>query len=69
MGGRAGFDMNTSHILSQDLLPAITLVGYGAGEGGGRTRARGEVGLHLCSVAVTILLRVGSAPKLLGQKP
>ena len=53
-GGRAGSDMNTSHIFPQGVQAAITLVGCGAGDGGTRARFRHELGLLFCSVAVTL---------------
>ena len=59
-GGRAGFDMNTSHVFSQSGLAAITLVGGGAGVGWARARTRCEVGLPLCSVAIIAILGEGS---------
>ena len=46
-----------------------TLVGGGDGDGGARAWARRQVGLPLCSVAVTALSRVGSDPKLLEYNP
>ena len=54
-GGRAGFDMNTSHIFPQGVLAAITLVRSGAGEGGARAGSRCELGLLLYSVAISAL--------------
>ena len=46
----------------------VTLVGGGAGDRGARARSKCEVGLSLCSVAVTTLLGVESDPKLKEQK-
>ena len=68
-GGRAGFDVDPSHIFPQGLLAAITLVGGGARDGEARAGAQCEAGLPFCSVAVTALPGVGSEPKLLEQKP
>lgn len=45
-----------SPLFSQDVMVAIILVGSGAGHGGTRARASYELGLLLCSVAITILL-------------
>ena len=36
-GGRAGFDVNTSHACLQAVLAVITLVAGGSGEGGAET--------------------------------
>lgn len=48
LGERAEFYMNASYLFSKDLLAAITLIGYGAGERGrNRARAKCGVGLHL----------------------
>ena len=55
-------------IFPQGVLSAVTLVGGGAGDRGARARSKCEVGLSLCSVAVTTLLGVGSDPKLKQQK-
>ena len=57
-GGRARFDVHTSHVFPQGAVAAITLVGGGAG-------ARCDLGLLLCSVANTTLLGTGTGPKLL----
>ena len=65
-GGRAGFDVDASHVFPQGVLAAVTLVGDGAGGGGARDGAVCEAGRPLCSVVVTAL---GSAPKLLEWKP
>ena len=67
--GRDGFDVNTSDVFPQGVLPAVFLVVGGAGEGGARARARCEVGLTLSSVANVALSRVGLRLKLLEQKP
>ena len=53
--------------LPQGVRTAITLVGGGAGDRGARARSKCEVGLSLCSVAVTSLSGAGSDPKLLDQ--
>ena len=68
-GGRTGFDVSTSHTLPQGVLVAVTLVGGGARDGGARARAMCESGLPLCSVVITALLRAGSGPQVLEQKP
>ena len=67
-GGRAGFDMDASHVFLQGTLAAIHLVWDGAGERMTKTGARCEVGLTLWSVAVTALSCVGCDPKLLEKK-
>ena len=64
-GGRAGFDVNASHIFPEGVLAAIPLAGGRAGEGGARAGARCEPGLPLCSVATTVLSGVRSDCKLL----
>ena len=68
-GGRAGFDMDASHLFPQGVLAAITLLGGGAGDEGVRGGAWCEAGLSLCSVAITTLSGVGSGPKMLKRKP
>lgn len=65
-GRRAGFDMNTGHVFTRDLLAAITLVRVGVG--GPRAGARCEPGPPLCSVAFTTLLGAALGPKLLEQR-
>ena len=62
-GGRAGFDMDASHVFCQGVLAAIILVGGEVGDGCARAGVGYEVGLPLCSVAITALLGVGSDPK------
>ena len=57
--GRAGFDMNTSHIFPHGMLTSITLVEGVPGDEAARTSARCEAGLPLCSVSVIALLEVG----------
>ena len=44
-GGRAGFDVNTSHVFAQGVLVPITFVGGGAGDRGARARVRCGPGL------------------------
>ena len=46
-GGRARFDVNTSHVFPLDVLAAIILIGGGAGDGRAKARARCEPGLSL----------------------
>ena len=67
--GRAELEMDTVHVFPQGVLLAITLVGGGAGDEVSKARARCELGLSLCSLAVSALLWVGSGSKLLEQKP
>ena len=67
--GRAGSEVNTSHILPQSVLEAITLVEGGAGHGGAGARGRCKLGLLHSSVANTALSGMVSGPKLLEQKP
>ena len=50
-GGRAGFDVDVSHIFPQHALATIILVMDVAGDGGPRAGGGCEVGL-LCSVLV-----------------
>ena len=66
--GRAGFDMNTSHVFPQHVLEAITLAGVGTGDGGAGAGAGFVMGLPLCSVANTALLGMGFGPQLLEHK-
>ena len=54
---------------SHGVVAALTMVGCGIGHGGSRPRARCKHGLLLCSEAHTTLLRTGSSPKLLQEKP
>ena len=68
-GARTGFHVDTSHIFSQRVLATITLIGGVTGAGGARACARCEVGLPLCSVAVTTLSGVGSAPSCWSGSP
>ena len=62
-----GSDVSMSHVFSQNVLAAITLVRGWAGDGGTRARARCELGF-LFSVANTTLLGAGLGLKLLKQK-
>ena len=62
---KALFDMDTSHVFPQGLLDVITLIGLVVGVEGSKACARCEVGLLLCSVAITTLSGVWSAPQLL----
>ena len=68
-GGKAGSDVDASHIFPQGVLTALTLVGGGARDGRARAEARCKTGLPLCSVAITAPSRVRSNPKLLKQNP
>ena len=61
LGGRAGFDVDASHVFPQGVLAAITLVGCVAGIGVARACSGYEEGVPLCSVAVTALSRLGAA--------
>ena len=69
-GGRAGFDVDASHIFPQHGLATVILRMDMAGDGGPRAGGGCEVGL-LCSVLVPAQLGVGaeSDTKLLEQKP
>lgn len=66
--GRDGFVVDVSHVFLQGVLADIILVGSGVGDGGPRARQRYVEGLLFCSVAITTLLGVESAPKSLEQK-
>ena len=68
-GVRTGFHADTSHIFSQGVLATITLIRGVTGAVGARDCARCEVGLPLCSVAVTTLSGVGSAPSCWSESP
>ena len=46
-GGKAGFDVDASHIFPQGVLAAVTLVRGVAGDGGARACAGCEAGLPL----------------------
>ena len=67
LGGRAGFDVDSSYIFPQGVLAAITLEGVEL-KMEGLELALGEAGLPLCLVAITILSGVWSDPKLLEPK-
>ena len=67
-GGRAGFNMDASHVFSQGVLTGITLKGDGAGDRGTRAGAQCEAELSLRSLAITTLPWVQSYFKLLEQK-
>ena len=66
--GMAGFDVDTTHLFPQHVLAAFILGGVTI-DGGARVCYVFKAGLHLCSVALTALSWVGSAPKLLEWKP
>ena len=68
-GGRAGFDVYTSHVFPHGMLEAISLIGGGAVNGGATAGAAYEVGFFPLLSGHTTLLGVGSNPKLLEQKP
>lgn len=61
-GGRTGFDMDISHVFSQDLLAAITLVMSVAGDGVARAGSGCEMGLPLRLVSATALSGLWSYP-------
>ena len=44
-GGKAGLDVDASHVFPQGVLPAVTFVGDGAGDGGARACTGCEAGL------------------------
>lgn len=67
--GRAGFDMNRSHVLLQGELTALILVGGWTRNGVARVRARCEVRLPLSLVTFTSTLKAGEGLKLPEQKP
>ena len=67
--GRAGSELSTSHIFLQCVLAVITLAWGEFGDGVARARARCELGLVLCSVAISTLFGVGLGTKVLKQKP
>lgn len=66
-GGRPVFYVSMSCIFPH-VVAVGTLVGGEAGDEVSRARIRCELGLLLCSVVNTTLLRVGLRPKLLEQK-
>ena len=67
--GSAGSDTSTNHLFPQGVLAAIALVQSGVGGGVARKRARCELGLLLCSVAINTLFGVQWGPRLLEQNP
>lgn len=69
LGGTAVFDLDTSCIFPQGVLPAVILVGDGTGERVARAGARFEFGSPLCSLATTALSGVESGPKMLEHNP
>lgn len=52
-------NVGRGYFFPKNVLAGITLVGGGAGDGGARARAMCELGLLLCSVAVTALFGQG----------
>lgn len=66
-GGRAGFDVDTRHLLPLGVLATITLLEGGTGDQGTRTTTGSELRL-LCLMAITIIMGESDA-KLLEQKP
>lgn len=67
LGERAEFYMNASYLFSKDLLAAITLIGYGAGEGG--IGPEPSVGWDFISAQWLSSTEGSSSPMLLEQKP
>ena len=67
-GGRAGFDVNASHVFLQGVSASTPLVGDLTHEGGARAYARCEVALPFCSLAICALSKLRS-PKLPERKP
>ena len=65
-GVMAGFIVFTSHVFPQGVLAAITLIGGVTGVGRARACAECEAGLPLCSVAITALSGLRSAPQVDG---
>ena len=61
--------MDANHIFSQSVLAVIPLIGGVVGVAVSRVCAGREVGLSLCSLVVTALLEVESAPQSLEWKP
>lgn len=68
-GGRAGSQLSVGCIIPLGVLASITLVKGRVGNGGAKARAKCELGLLLCSVAITILLVAESGPKCWGRNP
>ena len=67
--GRAGSDMNTSHICLQGVLEAKPLVTVVAGEGGARPEGCVNQGLSAAQWPVPTYREAGMGPKLLEKKP
>ena len=68
LGDRAVFDVETSHVLLQGVLAAITLVGDGTRDGG--ARAGTSCGLDFPSAQwISLTLGVSSNSKFLEQRP
>lgn len=65
--GKAGFDMDTSHVFPQSVLAAVTLIGSGVRDWEARADIRYEAGLPFSSVAIAVLFGVGSDPKYWGK--
>lgn len=63
-----GFDMDSSCVLLQGMLAAITLVRGKDADGTARAGAECEVGLPLCLMVISTLMEVLSDPTLLKQK-
>ena len=68
-GGRAGFDVDISHVFLQGVLAAITFVGDGAEDGGAVAGSRCEVGLPLFAVAITTLSGCNLIPSCWSSSP
>lgn len=66
LGARAGLGKDTSQFFPQSLLDIILLIGGVVGIVISGAHAGCEMGLLLCSMAVTALSGSGSAPQLLG---
>ena len=66
--GRAGFDLDPSHIFLKDMLATIILVGGGATGRGARTGASVRWGLPSVQEP-SLLCRGRVCPKVLEQKP
>ena len=63
-------DLNWAQVVSSPwVLASITLVKGRGRNWGAKARAKCELGLLLCSVAITILLVAGSGPKCSGRNP
>ena len=67
--GRAGFDMEASHVFPQGVLTAVTLVQGGTRDRGARVGARYEARLPLCSVAIITLQGQGLIPGCCSRSP